>query len=205
MLKKKAEEEKKNSLSLSLQEWRKARTTAADISQIFPLALPDKEQIDHKTSIKHNIHKRIFFLLLLFLLVLSWSIYTLYRPYVYTRETIIIHVMWAAHSWTDEPIYKHIYSTRHLIHSPDDDEKLHFKDLISFFSCFSPLWCRSVSNELNKLVRACSLFNYPCYRGFLTVLITLALSDSSCLFANDSFFFFSLSLPPLLVFFCIAC
>lgn len=111
----------------------------------FPLLLSDKEQIDHRTSIKHNTNgsfpllllacsqlERIYILLSLFL-----YIYTLYRPYVYERETIIIHVMWAAHSWMVESIYKHIYTTRHLIRSPDDDEKLHFSKIwFLFLFCF---------------------------------------------------------------------
>ncbi len=99
--------------------------------------------------------------------------------------------MWAAHSWTVEPIYKHLYSLRHLIHSPDDDEKLHFEDLISFFCSLACLLLSDVDlslmNWTSEYVLACSRFNYPCCWGFLTVLITLALSGSSWLFANDSF------------------
>jgi hypothetical protein len=85
------EEGEENSLSLSLQECRKARTTAADISQIsFPLHFLTKNKLITKHR-SNTTYRRIFSFL--YLLVLSWSIYIHYTDHMYMRETIIIHVM----------------------------------------------------------------------------------------------------------------
>lgn len=143
---------------------------------------------------KYNTNRSFFSV---FFFALSWSRYTFvhYTGHMYTNEAIIIHIMWAAHSWIVEPIYKHIY-TLVVIRSVPQMMMMMTKSSISriWFLLFSfSLWCRYVSNEFNKRLCAWPLFNYPCCRGFLTVLITLVLLDSLCRFANDSFFFFSSS------------
>jgi hypothetical protein len=139
-----------NSLSLSLQDWRRReQLTAADISQIFSF-YTSWQRTNWSKNIDQTQDKRIF--------SFSAGAYIHYTDHMYTRETIIIHVMWAAHSWTVEPIYKHIYSPRHSIHSPDDDEKLHFEDLISFFllACLLLLYDadRSLMNWTSEYVLA---------------------------------------------------
>ena len=87
-------EQKVNSLSLALE----ARTTAADISQISLSHFLTKKQIDHRASIKQ--HKMDPFSRLLARTQLErihthtrLSMHIHYVGHMYTKETIIIHVI----------------------------------------------------------------------------------------------------------------
>jgi hypothetical protein len=183
--------EEKNSLSLSLQEWRKARTTAADISQIFLLHFLTK----NKLITEHRSNGSFLFFPCLF----SAGAYIHYTGHMYRRETIIIHVMWAAHSWTVESIYKHIYTTRHLIRSPDDDEKLHFSK-IWFLFLFASSLDLSLMNWTDEYVLALHSITLAA-EGLLLFLSHLHYwTHHVCLLM-----ILSLSHPLLGFFFCFAC
>jgi len=133
MLKKKAEEDKKTHYHSLYKNEERREQLQLILARFFLLHFLTKNKLitKHRSNTIYTNGSFLFFACLF-----SAGAYIHYTDHMYMRETIIIHVMWAAHSWTDEPIYKHIYSTRHLIHSPDDDEKLHFKDPISFFLAF---------------------------------------------------------------------
>ena len=172
------------------------------LARFFSFALSDKEQIDHKTSIKHNTNGSFLSFLWLACSQLE-HIYIIQA--ICTRENPSLSLLCEQHTAAVSSRFINIY----IQYSSSDpfprwwrkapfrrsDFFLHFFCLsISSLSSFflfdvldSSLWCRSASNELNKRVRARAPFNYPCFWGFLTVLIALALSDSLCLFANDSF------------------